>query len=128
MTKLDEVQIEQIRIMKEKKVKKEDIAKLFNVSISTIDYQTNKKNREYQIEKSRKYYNSLSEEKKKERTKKRRGYIKVYMKKRYNEDPIFRKKHQERASKYWKDKYHHDEEFKIKEKKRSIEKYGRKKK
>jgi len=87
--KLNKGHIEEIRRLSKTGESIRSIAKLFQVSHSTISYHLDKESKRKD---RRKWWNNLSRERKKEIYNKRKPYLAKYMKKRYNEDEEFREK------------------------------------
>lgn len=74
------------------------IAEELNLAQSTICYWLG--SRESTIIRNKKRYRSLSKEEKRVLFKKNYPYLKNYLKERYNNDPVFRRKHIERVKRY----------------------------
>ena len=87
--KLNKEHIEEIKRLSESGDSIRSIAKLFQVSHSTISYHLNK---EAARKTRRRWWNNLTKERRKEYYDKRKPYLAKYMKKRYNEDEEFREK------------------------------------
>ncbi len=87
--KLNKEHIEEIRRLKENGDSIRSIAKLFQVSHSTISYHLDKESKR---KSRRRWWGKLSRERKKEIYDKRKPYLARYMKKRYHEDEEFREK------------------------------------
>jgi hypothetical protein len=74
-----------------------EIAKQLKISESLCAYYFNEDKRKDRIKKSVDYFKGLSRERKKKIYDSRKEYLRIYMKKKYNSDPIFKAKQQERA-------------------------------
>ncbi len=91
--KLNLIDIEVMKILKEAKVTHKEIAKGFGVAMSTIQYHLIPKQRENSIKRAMKYYTKLTKEQKQEKIKKQAKYRSQYYPERYNLDSEFRKRH-----------------------------------
>ena len=90
--KLTKEQIIEMNELKSKGKTFLEIAKVFNVSISCVQYHTDLKFKELAKNNSKEVYRNLPIEKRKELAKKHLGYQRVYQSKRYHSDELFRKK------------------------------------
>jgi len=97
MKKITKEQIEQMKLLRKDKSLRE-IAKIFNVALQTVRYYliegVKEKSRDY----TRKLYNQMTPEQKKEYFNKRREYQKNYHRNRYKTDSGFRRKQLERVT------------------------------
>ena len=98
--KLTKIQIEDINELRKNGVSYNEIKEKYKVSSSCIQYHTSDLIRTNAIEKSKRFFKNLSPEKKKERYRKSRIYFKDYFKRRYHNEPEYRKKFIEYVKKY----------------------------
>lgn len=98
MAKLTKEQRENIKRLYEQGVNTYDLAKIFEVSQSSIMYWIfpSKKRKELS-NKSKRLYKSKSPEEKKAKQQKEKSYFAEYFKQRYHNEPEFRQKHIERV-------------------------------
>lgn len=110
MRKLTKEQVEEIKSLREEGKKTLELAKLFKVSQTTIQYWVSEKTNTKVKKRATDWFKKKSLKEKKTIYEKRRSYLREYFKRRYNQDPIFRKKHIQRVinSKKKKEKSQHE--------------------
>jgi uncharacterized protein YjcR len=99
MRKISPEQVEEIKKLFKEGVKLIDIAERFNVSQPTISYWIDDDYREKLKLDSSNRFKSLSPEEKKINYSKKKDYMRDYMRNRYKNDEVFRKKIIERNKK-----------------------------
>lgn len=98
--RLTSEQKKQIKLMKDIGRKNIEIAKEIGVSIKSVIYWSNEEQRNNIIRNSMKWFNKLSDKRKKETRKKRKEYLRKYVNKKYKEDSVFKEKQKERMRNY----------------------------
>ena len=100
MAKLTKEQREKIKELYEQGVNTYDLAKIFEVSQSSIMYWISSPDRRAELSKqSAAKYKARTPEQKKAKQKREKSYFAEYFKQRYHNEPEFRKKHIERVMK-----------------------------
>ena len=102
--KLTNKQIEEIRKLREKKVKLVEIAIRFNITPPTVLYYTDEAYRQRTINKTIERFRSKTKEERSKIYKQRLPYMKKYYRERYNSDEEFRDKQLKRVAEYQKKK------------------------
>jgi hypothetical protein len=92
MKKLNNEQIKEIKELRNKGLTQFEIATKFKVSISTIQYHTDEKQKNKILERAKNYSKNLPEEKRKELNIKRRNYWNNYQNNKYNSNEEYRRK------------------------------------
>jgi hypothetical protein len=92
MTKLNLQQIEQIRKLRKEGTSQLRIAKIYDISLTAVQYWTDEKNKQKKIEYARAYFQKMSPEEKKARNEKNKPYRRAYAKKKYHNNEAFREK------------------------------------
>jgi hypothetical protein len=98
--KITKNKIKEIKELKEQGLRRIEISKKLKINPYLISYYSNDDFRKEVNEKKREKYNKLTKREKHQLYLSRKEYQKGYFKERYNLDPIFRAKHQERARNY----------------------------
>lgn len=96
MRKLNKNQIDEIVKLYSTGKTTVEIAKMFNVSQPNITYWTNPVSRQKRIDHAAKTWMNKTPEEKKAASRKKKDYLRNYMRKRYQTDEVFRKKQIER--------------------------------
>ncbi|MDD4049880.1 MAG: hypothetical protein PHX47_02615 [Candidatus ainarchaeum sp.] len=100
--KLTKEQIIELKELRKQGKKRKDLAKMFNVCLTTIDWHTNEDFKGRFKEYQKKWYTNLPDEKKELYFDKRKEYQRIYHKNRYSLDPEFKKRQLECAKRYQK--------------------------
>lgn len=88
--KLTKEQIKQILELRKRDKTYKEIAKIMGLNVSTVRYWLDDSYKDSKIKKSQKWYQNLSEEKKKEYNESQKEYRRDYYSKRYKTDSKFR--------------------------------------
>lgn len=91
--KINLIDIEVMKILKEAKVTHKEIARGFKIATSCVQYHLVPKQRENSIKRAMKSYKGLSKEKKLKKSRKQAKYRSQYYPERYNNDEEFRRRH-----------------------------------
>lgn len=91
--KLNLIDIEVMKILRDAKLSYKEIAVGFKVATSTIQYHLVPKQRENSIKRGKKAYAKLTKEQKLKKSRKQAKYRSQYYPERYNHDEEFRKRH-----------------------------------
>jgi len=101
--KLTNKQKEKIRTLIKEGVKLREIARRLKVNVTTVYYHANEETRKKRIRQVVDSHRNKPLEERQKVYKKRLPYLRVYQKRRYNEDENFRGKKQKRSRDYYKE-------------------------
>lgn len=102
---MDKEAIAKIRDLLDEGKTQAEVSRILNLSKSLVNYYSSEETRKKIIQRAKKYFKKLPKEKKRERARNHRDYLRNYFNNRYNTDEEFRKKHIERVIEYQKKKY-----------------------